>query len=89
MKDTSVVKRFNLLNPETKMLQPGMIFDETNQLMLAFMFVQYSTTEDVVGKRQTRADPWTLTSFTPRNEPYYDTVNFVQGNLKETVEFAW
>ena len=46
-KETTTMKRFNLLNSETKMLQPGVIFDETNGSMLAYMFVQYSQLFDI------------------------------------------
>lgn len=57
--------------------------------MLAYMFVQYSTHKFDNGATRADVDPWTLTAFRPRNEPYYDTISSLQENLKDDIEFSW
>ena len=72
------------------MLGPGIVYDETHKQMLAYMFVMYSPdVDESLGRTSWSVQPWTLTAFKPRNEPYYTTVDTIQENLKETIEFSW
>ena len=59
-------RRYNLRDNKSRMLSPGAVINETLQRFLGYMFVErYDNGIFSV------SDPWVISSFAPRKEPYY------------------
>ena len=54
------------------MLSPGAVINETMKRFLGYMFV-----ERYFNGHFSTADPWVISSFEPRKEPYYQFVDEV------------
>jgi len=86
--DRGSFKRFNLLNSSARMLTPGFVFNTTKQQMLAYLFVQYYQT--MVADQETDGnEPWVLTAFSARQEPYTEFVDYIKMSFSQNDIYTW
>ena len=76
-------KRYNLHDANSRLLNPGYVFNESKQSMIGFIFVEYFESD------RTSYEPWALTAFRANNVPYYEFVENVSLGLRETETFKW
>ena len=71
-----VPNRYNLHDSSSRILNPGYVFNEVKESMIAFLFVEYFDSD------KTNYEPWALTAFRASNVPYYTFVDNVSLALR-------
>lgn len=82
-------KRYNLRNELSRVLSPGYVKNLTLESLIAFTFVEYFTAAEGQTALAKESEPWVLTAFEPKNEPYYNFIDKVHLNIKSDEEYEW